>query len=175
MQVFINLQGFVASLLPAVGPAAFRPWAYTFTLRMVAASGRLPQLSGFYHLITTAMQLSEAAGLLNKAHHLPCLPTCRTAHRETLVNPAEAALNATCFIRLFINMQEVESNAADGARLVVMLSAYLRDLLTASRQYSDELLAAALKLLLSAPVSVLPPQVWRQSPQKHLFWHPICE
>lgn len=164
----------MALLLPAVGPAAFRPWAYTFTLRMVAASGRLPQLSGFYHLITTAMQLSEAAGLLNKAHHLPCLPTCRTAHRDTLVKSAEAALKATCFIRLFINMQEVESNAADGARLVVMLSAYLQDLLTASRQYSDELLAAALKLLLSAPVSVLPPQVRRHSLQKHLFWHPIC-
>jgi hypothetical protein len=85
MQVFINLQGFVASLLPAVGPAAFRPWAYTFTLRMVAASGRLPQLSGFYHLITTAMQLSESAGLLNshQAHHLwfvnlPCRETFQT-------------------------------------------------------------------------------------------------
>lgn len=127
---------------------------------MVAASGRLPQLSGFYHLITTAMQLSMSAGLLNKAHHLRCLPTCRTAHRDMLVKSAEAALKASCSTRLFINVQEVESNAADGARLVVMLSAYLRDLLTASRQYSDELLAAALKLLLSAPVFVLPPQVW---------------
>jgi hypothetical protein len=64
-QAFINLQAFVATLLPALGPAAFRPWAYTFTLRMVAASGRLPQLSGFYHLITTAMQLADAAGLID--------------------------------------------------------------------------------------------------------------
>jgi hypothetical protein len=56
-------------------------------------------------------------------------------------------------------MQESEGEAADAQRLMSMLSTYLRDLLAASRQYSDELLAAALKLLLSAPVSVLPPQV----------------
>lgn len=68
-QAFINLQAFVTSLLPAVGASAFHPWAYTFTLRMVAASGRLPQLSGFYHIITTAMQLADSAGLLGPQVH----------------------------------------------------------------------------------------------------------
>lgn len=56
-------------------------------------------------------------------------------------------------------MQEVTDDASHDSRIVLMLSAYLHDLLAASRQYLDELLAAALKLLLSAPVSVLPPQV----------------
>ena len=66
---------------------------------------------------------------------------------------------------LFSGMQDSEGEAVDAPRLVPMLSTYLRDLLAASRQYSDELLAAALKLLLSAPVSVLPPQVGSTSAQ----------
>lgn len=64
------LRGFTKSNfpdMPACGAFAFRRWAYTFTLAMVAASGRLPQLSGFYHLICTAMQLAEAGGLLGGA------------------------------------------------------------------------------------------------------------
>lgn len=64
-QVFLNLYAFVTALLPSVGAAAFRPWAQTFVLRMVAASGRLPQLSGFYHIICTSMQLAKSAGLLD--------------------------------------------------------------------------------------------------------------
>lgn len=61
------MQAFLDALLPACGAFAFRRWAYNFTLAMVAASGRLPQLSGFYHLICTAMQLAEAGGLLGGA------------------------------------------------------------------------------------------------------------
>lgn len=42
--------------------------------------------------------------------------------------------------------------------MAATLQGFLQELLPASRQFSDELLAAALELLLSAPVSLLPPQ-----------------
>lgn len=51
-----------------------------------------------------------------------------------------------------------QDDVQDGPLVAATLQGFLQELLPASRQFSDELLAAALELLLSAPVSLLPPQ-----------------
>ena len=71
-QAFLNLQGFLCELLPAAGPVAFRRWAYTFSVVMAAASGRLPQLSGFYRILATAMQLAADTELLEPEVRAKC-------------------------------------------------------------------------------------------------------
>lgn len=72
---------------------------------------------------------------------------------------------------MLLPLQAEDAPEEDGPLLAAMLRSFLRELLPASRSFSDELLAAALELLLSAPVSLLPPQV--NSVESSFLWNPI--
>lgn len=66
MRTFLNLADFTVEILPAVGPARFKGWAYLTSVELVSAASERPLLSGFYRMLRATMLLANEAGVFGE-------------------------------------------------------------------------------------------------------------
>jgi hypothetical protein len=137
MVAFGHLSAFLCALLAECGPQRFAPWAYSFSSVVVAGSSRLPLLAPFYRLATTCMQLCTEGLLLEEPQQ---------------GSPAESSSSRSAPVD---SLQQQAQQATQWFCLQTFQD-YTKSVLASCRQFKEELLAAALQLLLAAPSAVLP-------------------
>ena len=145
MQAFIRLSAFLCEVLPSYGAQPFSGWGFILTLEVVGGSNIRPLVSGYYHLATAAVKLCKAAGLLGS----PWVSSTAAA-------PAAGSGRAAISSKEPQQQQHVnEPPAAASALCIQVYQEYLAGVLAACQRYKDELLAACLELLLTAPPVLL--------------------
>jgi hypothetical protein len=140
MVAFGHLSAFLCALLPECGPEHFAPWAYSLSSVVVTASSRLPLLAPFYRLATACIRLCTDGNLLGEPGQDGLAKSSSGSSSGS--KPAHA-------------LQQQAQQATQWFCLQTFQD-YTRSVLASCRQFKDELLAAALELLLAAPAAVLP-------------------
>lgn len=126
MDIFLLLVDFCKLLLPDTCTEFFDRWIYIFSKEMISRSYELPLLSGFYKLLTIALNISKERNLF-ELQSKP-LQEGEDSHIENDEN---------------IHLCKI------------LFSKFIKEVLVRIQQYKDELLISCLELILSIPASFL--------------------
>ena len=133
VQMFLSLTAFTDVLLREVHPSLLLQWGHVLLLELIGRSGRYPHISGFYKLIRIVTTVLDGAGYFPAAD----APSESPPTRDAMDIDESAAAAAV---------------SSERARCYALLGSFLLSLQQRCRRFQGELLAAALELLLSAPL-----------------------
>lgn len=134
LHLFLSLVALCDAILPHVAPELLERWVHVLLLDLVELSGRYPHVSGFYKLIRILIGVAERCEYFRPAEPSP-MDLDGAADDDADASAAGAAHRAT-----------------DRERCYGGLASFLQSTLQRSRRFKDELLAAALDLLLASPL-----------------------
>ncbi|RKO88463.1 hypothetical protein BDK51DRAFT_26592, partial [Blyttiomyces helicus] len=130
--IFVNFVGFCEAFLPRVRRDDFRRWGYLVGEKWIELSTKYPLVSGFYKLFGVCLQLCGEIGYFEGVLMPGLAPD---AHEGT--------------------DDEVAATATDVQRSSYKLfTKYIKEVVVRSAQFKDDLLAASIRLALSAPLEL---------------------
>jgi len=146
VQIFLSLSAFTDVLLREVHPELLLRWGHVLLLELIGRSGRYPHISGFYRLIRIVTTVLDGAGYFPSAGECVAIDA---ADAMEVDGGGDGDGGGTC--------KERESCYA-------LLGTFLVQVQQRCRRFQGELLAAALELLLSAPLSFVSLRGFAQLP-----------
>ena len=139
MKLFLCLMALCDALLPSVADRLLLRWSHLLMIEIISLSSRLPHISGFYKLIRILVVVCERCDFFAVVGDPPS-PHATIESAMEVEATAETAQTA----------QTVQT--ANATRCYSMLSGFLTALQERTARFKDELLVAAMDLLLCAPL-----------------------
>jgi DNA-dependent protein kinase catalytic subunit len=143
MRKFLNLVEFVQDLLSGPFANLFLKWTYPFGRTIIELSSGYPLISGFYKLLAVTIKLADS-----KNYFLPGCLTSSGGDNMQVSQDIEVDINGSSNAGAFVSHE-------DRRLCMELFRKYLREVLVASKRYKLELLAACLRLCLSAPPALI--------------------
>ncbi|XP_024384636.1 uncharacterized protein [Physcomitrium patens] len=138
MRKYLNLVDFVQELLSGPCSSLILKWTYPFGRCIIELSNRYPLISGFYKLLTVNITIANREGFLSVAGE-------DSLDADGGYMNLDKKRDSTTFAGTTGVLEE------DRRLCKELFRKYLQEVLVASRRYKLELLAACLRLCLSAP------------------------